>query len=199
MKRNIKNAWDLFHGMFSIGDEVIIITDKDVYEWGKMVRVDDKGITLKRKDKKEKEWEWEEVSFMSHDGFPIRKLPPTSSDLYVEKLLEDVKSRTLQNCIRRALSFGECLDCEKITENNHVVYANRCPECNERFYKQRRSFTGGHPWQIEGVTSQIFNMGNYSYPHWSNHAFEEVIVMKDKNGLGGQLWDLPSIFEFGGV
>jgi len=37
---------------------------------------------------------------------------------------------------------------------------------------------------------------NTFYWLWSNHPLEETIVMQSKDGLGGQLWDLPAIFEF---
>lgn len=194
---NKKSSWDLFNDMFKVGDEVIIITDDDRYEWGVLQAILDDGAVIKRPEKKAIYWEWEKVCFMCHDGFPVRKLQPSSSDLYVEKLLEGEESKTLQVVVRKALMSRRCSECSKPVECSSVIPMNEGEPCME--CRPRRSFTGGHPWQIEGVHCELYNPGNYTFPFWSNAEFEETIVMKDpKTGLIGQLWDLPSIFEVEG-
>jgi len=179
--------------MFKLGHEIILITDQDKFEWGKIEEITDDGVTLKRDRKKSREWKWDNVAFMSHDGFPVRKLPPSPSDEHVEKLLGEKHVRDLKSAIRQALAFSTCADCGKLIEDNSYNAKGECNACHRRY-----SYQGGHPWEIECVSSQIFNIGNQSPSDWlwSNHPLEETIVMQSKDGLGGQLWDLPAIFEF---
>lgn len=181
MEKNTKSSWDLFNEMFKVGDEVIIITAEGKYEWGK-IEIVHGGVVLKRSQQKGKFWEWEDISFMCHEGFPVRKLPPSSSDKYVEKLLEGGKFKDLQTTIRKALMNQPCEICGEPTSNDEInPFSEKCNNC-----RPTRSYRGGDPWQIEGVLSRIYNVGNCTkYPYWCNHEFEEVIVMTDKNGLGG--------------
>ncbi len=193
IKSKKMNSWTLFNRMFRLGHEVILITDEDKFEWGTIIEITDDGITLKRKWSKVKERKWENVVFLSHDGFPVRKLPPSPSDKHVEKILTDPKIKDFHGAVRKALAFNICAECGKITEETYTEYID-CKGCRTK--RRQSTYTGGHPWQIEGVTSEIFNIGNESDYFWSNHPLEETIVMKSKDGLGGQLWDLPAVFEF---
>lgn len=196
IKSKKMNSWTLFNRMFKLGHEVILITDEDKFDWGAIAEITDDGITLKRTWKKGKERKWENVTFISHDGFPVRKLPPSPSDAHVEKLLSDPKIKDLKGAIRKALAFNTCAECGVVMKDTSTGgFGIDCTGCEAK-RKKRQSFTGGHPWQIEGVTSDIFNIGNECDYYWSNHPLEETIVMKSKDGLGGQLWDLPAIFEF---
>jgi hypothetical protein len=199
--KKMKNlsSWELFNRMFKLDQEIILITDEDKFEWGRIEDIADDGITLKRDRVKAKEIKWENVVFMSHDGFPVRKLPPSSSDRYVDKLLRNPKTTDFQGTIRNALAFSPCSECGEITKDFSTgKFSIECSTCEAKNEK-RYSYRGGHPWEIEGVSSNIFNAGNFDWTtpyRWSNHPLEETVVMESKDGLGGQLWDLPAIFGF---
>ncbi len=76
-------AWQLFRRNFKVGDEVIVINDFDRVSWGTLGQVDGLGFLLKgavyatprtvrRQDNR---WlPWDSIRFMSHDGFPCKRL-----------------------------------------------------------------------------------------------------------------------------
>lgn len=66
-------AWELFDRTFKAGDDVIVVTEDDEYAWGKLQYVTSEGADLWR-GSKHTHILWNDLRFMSHDGFPIRKL-----------------------------------------------------------------------------------------------------------------------------
>lgn len=94
-------AWALFRQYFKDGEEVILIDYMDRFYWGKLKSCDEEGCTLQyvgRLGAGRRRFDWIDVRFMSHDGFPCRKLfgadgseriesEPTARDAIREGLL----------------------------------------------------------------------------------------------------------------
>lgn len=205
---------DLFEGMFKIGDEVVAINDEDRFYWGKLQSYDAHGFALsKGKGIASVKLDWEEIQFIAHDGFPVQKL--LGADGSEKIVLEDTKD--IQGIVRRVLDGEICEGCSKIVEETYQAEAEDaaqefqiltsstqlydiqqvCAACIEsgKYHK----YVIRHPYLIEDVQSTLFNKHNLGLSN--SDAFyenkEETILMKAKNGAGGLLWDIPSIYYFG--
>ena len=70
-------AWQLFNRNFKDGDAVIVIDDDDRVGWGTLRSITEHGFTLVRVSlsrTRRKRFQWDGIRFMSHDGFPVRRL-----------------------------------------------------------------------------------------------------------------------------
>jgi len=63
----------LFDRMFKNGDQVVIITENDLMDYGKLYVLLN-SFTLTQQGRKPKEYPWNQVVFMAHDGFPVKKV-----------------------------------------------------------------------------------------------------------------------------
>lgn len=175
-------AWDLFEKIFKQGDEVVVITDYDRFHWGKL-SYNFTNCTLKRPNKEEV-IPWHNVRFISHDGFPIKRL--TGAD--GSKLIEKINTADVQATIKNALVFSLCKDCGKLTEN---IY--RCDSC-QKIADKVRSMRVGDPFDIEGVYPVLLKEGIWGLS--GNNSEAECLHLVAPNGAIGQLFDLPSIYMF---
>jgi len=80
------DGWTLFNSCFKKDEEVFLITDRDYFDWGKIIEFDNNGIKLQKNGKRPRRIKWIDIRFMSHDGFPVRKLMSSKSDKFIEQL-----------------------------------------------------------------------------------------------------------------
>lgn len=66
-------AWELFDRTFKEGDDVIVVMDDDSWAWGQLKDPGPEGVLLERGTLTKNVF-WDEIRFMCHDGFPVKKL-----------------------------------------------------------------------------------------------------------------------------
>lgn len=98
------SAWKLYWSMFKDGDEVVIITDDDKLYWGELETHND-GIELIIIRGPSRHYSWDQIRFMSHDGFPVKKLMGADGGKSIEKL----DTTDTQKVIRAALVPGSMI------------------------------------------------------------------------------------------
>jgi len=162
MKETMKNppafnAWKLYWNMFQDGDEVVIITEDDKMAWGE-IKARGNGCWLKRYCYKDKFFDWDEIRFMAHDGFPVRKLMGADGSKNIEKL----QTEDVQNQIREGLG----LEYEE-KKLKRIVYSD--------------------PFMIDSCKAKLVNKGNVWVPG-SLNLHEEVLLLKSDDGAKGMLW-----------
>jgi len=116
------STWDLYYSMFKDGDEVIIITEDDDYLWGSVTAIN-AGAILSRPNKEDKLVPWEDIRFMSHDGFPVKKLMGADGS----NLIELLDTTDTQEAIRQALAYKKIC---KINACNNEAISNS-DECHD--------------------------------------------------------------------
>jgi len=67
------DAWKLFKKLYKQNDYVLVIDEFDKRFFGKM-KYDDEGLHLTKIDGIRKYLYWDQIRFMCHDGFPVKKL-----------------------------------------------------------------------------------------------------------------------------
>ncbi len=201
MSENKMNLWTLFFSNFKINDDVVLIDHYDKIICGKLVNVDTKGYTIKRWGETGSEYYFPfiQVRFMSHDGFPVKKLTGADGSYLIEKL----DSVDPEEMLKEALSKEFCPNCqENLVHIELDGYVNQeCWDCHKKENKikiERQKEAGivfGDPFMIEGVKAEVFNHGNRE-KFWHDSAFEEVLSLKAKDGACAELYDFNSIYYF---
>ena len=169
------DVWSLFFSQFKIGDEVIIIDEYDEITIGKFVGYTEDNCIIKGQS--EIIIPWVDIRFMSHDGFPCKKLMGADGS----RLIEQVDTLSTKEAMRRVLVSS-------------VGTSGRLKETN---LLDQAVF--GDPFLIEGVTARLYNAGNDSPYHWSNgpgYLWEEIICLEAKDGAQAQLFGLDTIYHF---
>lgn len=178
----MNKGWELFDSCFSEKDEVIVIDTDDRFFWGRLRNVTDHGCELHKRGRTV-ELKWDDVRFMAHDGFPVRKLLGASGSSTIEKL----DTKDTQTAIHKALEF--------------------------EFPQERtRKFRVGDPFDIECSSARLFHPGNSGFGYWGQfcnesryfskdhreegYAREEVLVLSSKDGAMAELWDPTTIYMF---
>ncbi len=180
-----KLGWDLFYSCFTEGDEVVAIDVDDQFFWGKMVNPTFEGCELHANGRTRKLL-WDDVRFMAHDGFPVRKILGADGSATIEKL----DTTDTQAAVRSALS-------------------TEFPE------RPRHQVRFGDPFDVvEPVHMELYNPGNSGPSFWrhfwnettrlwhspahviAHQQTEEVIVMKANDGARAQLWDMTTVYVF---
>jgi hypothetical protein len=196
---NRTDVYKLFLDEFKINDDVIIIDEDDNFIFGKIVKFEyDQGILLRKYFYPPylKWHQWETMRFICHEGFPVRKLFPRSSDKYLVQL----DTNDIVNSLRQLTVSEICVKCGKLTEgsrDNHTAITSwgdeyHCPKC----YEQYRSMRGGHPFEIENVHTVVYNPGNCNHYHnYIDDRYIETMILTSRDGIVGHLWDLSTIFE----
>jgi hypothetical protein len=186
-----KSVWDLFHETFKIGDDIIIITDIDEFVVGEMVKFDEDACSIRvARNMPLRDVEWVDVRFMSHEGFPVKKLIGADGSRLIEKL--DTKST--QETIRKALTRSVCGGCSKLGLSEGMHHYR-----GEIFHPGCYKVVGGDPFMIEAVEAKLWNPGNEDPFFWSGNPgeeFEECIELIARDGAVGHLFDLPSVYHF---
>jgi hypothetical protein len=173
------NAWELFCELFGEGDEVIVITDEDVFIWGDLMSYDEEGCEL-RSMKGTKKYKWDCIRFMGHDGFPVRALTGASEELPILK----------DECfLRSILGYPSFTNVRFIQRDPGNWLSNR----GGNYRSGGGSVTFGDPFLIENTEMKLMNLGNRG--EWfEDDDFEEVIVCKAKDGARALLYDLETAY-----
>jgi len=179
--------WTLFNSHFKEGDDVVAIDGDDQFHWGKLESIIETGCTLShRPGRVRKELKWDEIRFMAHDGFPVRKVLGASGSASIEK----IDTTNTQKAIHQLLKSE---------------FPHKTPT-HGRF---------GDPFDFEAADTKIYNPGNSGPNYWARfwneltgyfsnqhrelaYANEECLVLTSKDGAKAQLWDIPTIYFFEG-
>lgn len=113
------SMWELYRAAFKEGDEVVIISSFDEYYWGKLETRGDAGCTLHRPGRKSLDLPWDEIAFMSHDGFPIRKLRGADGSALADKL----DTKDTEKALRHALERSPCSHCKRLVPTAELEFA----------------------------------------------------------------------------
>lgn len=200
------NAWKLFENFFKPGDEIIAITDDDLFMWGKLISWNDNFFLLSNFKGEEEEITWERISFMCHDGFPVRKL--RGADGGGSILLEDA-SKVIE-AVRKALveenkdriDKKEALISEinmlsisgqNITQEAQNIKSRLGSKSELNYPGPPKKIIFRHPFEAKGVRMELFNPKN-SGPLYRDSPFIETLVLYGADGSAAHLWDLESLF-----
>ena len=163
---NRAEVWALVSRSFVLGDSVVLLLDIDTMVWGVLQNMDAEGVSLGRKLKCET-YRWDSIRFMSHDGFPVKKLLGADGSLSV---LTSPKSDNLH------------------TEVKTLRYGGRGHNKIARVHV-------GDPWCMEGeFTAILYNPGLLWTPEIWRTDDEETVCLEAKDGAQALLWDVPTIF-----
>lgn len=207
-------AWDLFFECFKEGEEVVVVDDDERLWFGKLQLhpgpMLDNSFSLINFRGKEKRFEWEEISFMAHDGFPIKKLTGADGSRAIEamdttditKAVRALATKTLCDmCCQLKESSGIRTSRKKRKIDGELRYVKYCKKCGEKIEHHKNSkewwFLFGDPFLIENVSAELYNPGNSSPEFWGHHDYEEVLILTAKDGAKAQLFTVPNIYYFG--
>lgn len=179
MKTRQESTWDLFDAAFKIGDDVVLIDDNDNVIVGKLTEVRDDCCFIGD------QWAyWNDIRFICHDGFPVKKLRGADGSKLIEKL-DTTETRAV---IRKALTTSVCMICAKLFSDNRLVYRTRCTKCVQVVF--------GDPFMAEAVSASLYNSGNSGSCFWQTE-WEECLVLKAKDGAVAQVFDLSTVYYYG--
>ena len=169
------DVWTLFFSQFKIGDEVVIIDEDDQITVGKFIGYTEDSCIIK--DQFDTIIPWVNIRFMSHDGFPCKKLMGADGS----RLIEKIDTLGTKEAIRTALtcSVGASGSLKETNLLDQAVF--------------------GDPFLIEGVKAKLYNAGNDSPYYWSNgpgYLWEEIVCLEAKDGAQAQLFGLNTIYHF---
>ena len=179
------DAWRLFWNTFKQGEHVVIVTDVDEFFWGRLGKVTGDGLMLDNPEVfggkfiSKRVFLWDEIRFMAHDGFPVRRLMGADGS----KSIERINTGETYNQIRQLLKTpSPSVDYELIGHGD--------------VGSPLGTAVFGDPFIIEGVSMKLLNPGNAGGEYWEDHPYEEVIVCKAKDGAMGLLYELSTIYHF---
>jgi len=217
------SAWDIWERDFKKGDEVILIDDNTMFDWGTL-DYNDQEVILSSGLRPARRYPHHKIVFICHDGFPARKfLAPFPKEKFETELVPEVMRAALaaENSdrlkqemkffVRAAQTLGVAeksfYEHETIKSALSILETLAYPiislheRIKERINRRDSGMPGyrcgyGHPVEFNPVEMQLFNRGNFTSWFWSNHSQEEVLRMTCANGLIGQLWDVSGIYHF---
>ncbi len=181
-------GWQLFESCFEKHDEVVAIDVFDVIHWGRLEDITDYGCELVRPGGHRQQLSWDDIRFMAHDGFPVRKILGADGSSTIERL----DTADTQAAIRHSLGM-------------------------EFPRRQLSRLRFGDPFDVEPTEARLFHSGNSGLDYWGKfagpcgyyseahrelgHENEEVLVLRSKDGAMAELWDMTTIYmvEIGAV
>jgi hypothetical protein len=190
------NAWELLYSCFRDGDDVVFIDDQDNIFGGKLKY-------LKGAEKKlyfnlisisgtTKEYVWSEIRFMSHYGFPVKKLSGADGSRFIEQ----TDTTDIQKALREIIGSAMCFQCSKKISVDGNFFKGRAGEgylCKDHHHLKRAVF--GDPFLIEDVRAVLYNRGNCG-PEWYGHPCEESTLLVSRDGAKGILYEVPTVYHF---
>lgn len=114
------DQWDLFHSQFKDGEDVVIILDDDTARQGKLTAIEQGALIQPPGAKVPTLYHWNRIQFISHDGFPVRKLlgadgsetiaklDTTNTELAIREALLDGPLKKAQAVFRDPWFFEDC-------------------------------------------------------------------------------------------
>lgn len=181
-----ENAWDLYYRIFNDGDDVYVITDSDEAFWGK-AHATQTGLLLSRPNVVDRFLDWDDITFMSHDGFPVRKLMGADGS----KAIEKTNTKSIEAGIRKILTASP-----KITEGEFSMPRD-CPRHSQlpRDHPRHSQLVFGDPFMVENVQATLINTF-YTGNHIWEPETEELIILRAPDGAVGLLYELNRIYHF---
>lgn len=118
----IKDAWRIFCECFKEGDEVFVVSDDDEVFWGRLgpLEEQDSDFVLHRPGGIKHSIPWMATRWVSHDGFPVRKLLGADGSASIEKDISQGVNQNLLEAIRTAAPrikrarFGDPFEFENV-------------------------------------------------------------------------------------
>ena len=165
----------LYNQIFKEGDDVMVITDEDEIDFGKLqTDYDLRKIVLHRAGRRHpKVYDYSQIVFMANDGFPLRKV---ASEGFTEEMLSKM---ALGYELREALKVKPTKEIVRISHYHPPV-------------PWRGRVTYGDPFEVtDDVAMVLMNVG-ISDP---SGAFEETLFMRSSDGASGLFWWLDSVVE----
>jgi len=192
------NLWTTFHKNFKIDDELIIVNEDDEVFVGKLKQIEEDFCIIKQPHKKRSDmiW-WDDIRFIAHEGFPIKKLsggekiykePPITKNVHGIKC-EICKLHYAKKNICELASCEEfCYYGDLIKKEHPKIVCNFCVE-NERVeIEDKITVVYGDPFLIEVHKAKIIN------PASKIDGYEQSICMNAKDGAYGELYIPETIF-----
>jgi len=214
------SAWEVWERDFKRGDEVILIDDNTMLDWGTL-DYNDTEVILSSGLRPARKYPHHKIVFICHDGFPMRKfMAPFPREKFETELVPEIMRAALaaENAdrlkqemkffARAAQTLGvkekDFFGHETIKSALSILETLTSPiiglhkRIKERINRRDRGYgiSYGHPVEFFPVSLELFNRGNSTSWFWSNHPQEEVLRMVCANGLVGQLWDLEGVYHF---
>jgi hypothetical protein len=198
------SAWKLFMKDFKNGQSVVIITEDERFDWGTL-QYTEETVTLTSGLRPPKTYHWNQIVFMCHDGFPVRKVfgryPEKEVDIgdkpglfraaLAAENLESMEQKA--NVIHGVLGLPE-IDLEDVSPGFTKAQEEMEAEM-EPFERLLTRFRFGDPFEVEACHVRLFNPGNVGPQFYLNHA-EEVLRMMSRDGALAHHWQLVNVFEF---
>jgi hypothetical protein len=202
----LTSAWELFKKDFKNGDQVIIVTEDERFDWGTLHYNDEKGdVTLSSGLRPVRTYHWNQIVFMCQDGFPVRKVFGPSPER--ERKYEDVPGllraalaeENLEALERKAYAVQGIIGLPEV-ELDEVSpgFARSQEEMRaetEPFESLLTRIKWGDPIRVEARHVRLYNAGNVGPQFYLNPA-EEVLRMMSGDGALAHLWQLTNVFEF---
>jgi len=104
------DQWDLFHSQFQDGEDVVIILDDDTARQGKLTAIEQGALIRPPGTKVSTLYDWDRIQFISHDGFPARKLLGADGSESIAKL----DTTDTETAIREALLDGSLKEVQAV-------------------------------------------------------------------------------------
>ena len=187
-KGKAPTSWDLYRSMFKDGDFVVVIDENDDMHWGKIKSTEEHATLSWPGRPRAKPIPWTEIRFISHDGFPVKKLFGADGSRSIEKL----DSKKPMQIIRTMLDHTFCDRCSKVKPERLMERGSYPPSCTACYRKIYVRF--GDPFDIETVRAELVNSGNCGDAWWGED-FEEVLMLYADDGARAQLFDLSTVFQ----
>lgn len=219
------DVWTLFHKHFKKGHDVCLIDDNDFVTIGKLVAFNDDGCWI-QEGRNTAPWFywWWDIRFMSHDGFPVKKLLGADGSSSIEQSVDTVnilhELRTSfephgrRKGRRKPIDGVQCERCERTVPRGTlepVQYYNKisnypktpkevlreCQVCRSDGHDTVRRFgcVMGDPFLVEGVSATMHNPGNSGPRFWDTY-FEESLELVAPDGAAAILSDLGTVYYF---
>lgn len=198
------SARKLFKKDFKKGQFVVIIAEDDRLDWGTLHFDEvDKGIlTLSSGLRSAHRYHWNQIIFMSHGGFSVRKI----FGKYPER---EVITGDIPGLFRAALAQENLEALQRKVDAAREILGIDLKEISPEFAKVQEEMKVeiepfrdvltrikfGDPFEVEAHHVQLFNPGNVGPQFYLNPA-EEVLRMMSRDGALAHHWQLVNVFEF---
>lgn len=119
----MKTAWEIWRENFKINDKIVLVDENENLVGGILSDESEDGCWVKDFLKKEEFfYRWEDIKFIAHDGFPVKKLLGADGSRSIEK----IDTSAIQEAIRESFSSsGDYLGTIKSKEGYE-----RCNNCS---------------------------------------------------------------------
>lgn len=198
------SAWKLFINDFKKGQEVVIVTEDGRYDWGTL-QYTKETVTLTSPLRPAHPYHWNQIVFMAHAGFPVRKIFGKFPEKDV--IMEDIPGlfraalaqENLEAMARKAevvqgfLGLPE-IDLEDVSPG-FVKAQEEMQSVLEPFEQLLAKIKFDDPFEVGACRVQLINPGNVG-PQFYLHPAEEVLRMMSIDGAIAHLWQATTIFEF---